>query len=66
MLFRSYQKKLKTKFQDYDGFVEEIKNMIESGELRRMVEGMTNYHGGAESMSKAYYDSYTAFVEESK
>lgn len=51
-----YLRKLKTKFCDYDGFVEEIKQMIDSGELRKMIEGMTEYHGGQEKMFQEWND----------
>lgn len=62
-----YQKKLKTKFQNYEEFVKEIKEMIDSGDLRRMVEGMTQHHGGAESMLQKWNEGYKRMlVEESK
>lgn len=49
-----FSKKLKSKFTNYDQFVEEIKQMIDSGELRRMVEGMTEHHGGEEQMREKW------------
>ena len=58
--------KLKTNFLDYDQFVEEIKNMIESGEMRRMVESMTKHYGGEVKMRDDYSNSYFRFVGENK
>jgi predicted RNA-binding protein len=59
----TYSHKLKSKFENYDQFVEEVKMMIDSGELRRMVEGMTKYNGGAEEMRQKWDDSYTRACE---
>ena len=50
----TFSTKLRTNFLDYDGFVKEIEGMIISGELRRMVEGATEYHGGSDHMIKMY------------
>lgn len=56
-----YSMKLKTKFCDYDGFIEEIKQMIDSGELRRMVEKMTEHNGGQEKMTLAWLEHLSEF-----
>jgi len=53
-----FSTRLRTNFTDYDGLVEEIGRMIETGELRRMVEGMTDYHGGSEKMRAVWNEEY--------
>ena len=62
----TFSTKLRTNFLDYDGFVKEIEGMISSGELRRMVEGATEYHGGSDHMMKAYNESNPARTKENK
>jgi len=57
----SFSHKLRTNFNNYDQFVKEIQMMIDSGELRRMVEGMTDWYGGEETMRLKYYDEYQRF-----
>ena len=57
-----FSKRLRTNFADYDGLVEEIGRMIETGELRRMVEGMTDYHGGPEKMRAAWNEAYSRML----
>jgi len=62
----TYSTKLRTNFLDYDEFVKEIEGMISSGELRRMVECATEYHGGSDHMMKTYNEYNPARTKENK
>ena len=47
-------------------FVKEIEGMIISGELRRMVEGATEYHGGSDHMIEMYNEYNPARTKENE
>mgnify|MGYP003660124397 CR=1 FL=1 len=55
--------KTRTRVGDTKGFLREVEYMLESGEMKRFVDGFVKAHGGLEKIESEWQDYYLKLLE---